>query len=278
MIEPIILPLGGCLLHGPISHYQRTVRPVTARLSTRGVLRETYAIGEMFQLIDYLDGVITIPREVKPFLGMDNDFEPISTFDFRRDTDIVMIEPNTSTEILFDDFILNRTGVIAEIVEPIRKLDSTTEMAKKTHTWLNKGVIGGDVFMKKAIGKELAALVAGRLPGWRIIGDILRTATSRQADVQEDMEALHQALDHPMALMTFAFEYLPDGQPVSWPANFIDDTVAAARKLGTPIFEPSKLVAEHGIEHALKPDRRHYADDFVPIMGKAIVDFARGAL
>lgn len=278
MSDPIILPLGGCLLHGPISHYQRTVRPVTLRLSAKGVLRETYAIGEMFQIVDFLDGVTAIPREVKPFIGMDADFKPLATADFRRDTDIVVIEPNTSMEIHFDNFILNRTALTAAIVEPIRKLDPSQEMAKKTYTWLNKGVLGGDAFMRKEIGKDLASFVSGRLPACEIIGDILLNATAHQADIQKDMQSLHHLLNHPMALVTFTFEYLPDGQPVSWPANFMDDTVAAARKLGAPIFEPFKLVAEHGVEQALKPDRRHYADDFVPIVGKAIVDFARRAL
>jgi len=33
-------------------------------------------------------------------------------------------------------------------------------------------------------------------------------------------------------------------------------------------------VREHGVETALAPDLRHYADDFLPTVGRAISEFA----
>ncbi len=76
-----------------------------------------------------------------------------------------------------------------------------------------------------------------------------------------------------MAMVTYTYRYMPDGRPVTWPAGFREELLDAAAELELPVFEPWKLVQEHGVARALQ-DIGHYTAGFDVIMGEALVDFA----
>ncbi|MGI8839357.1 MAG: hypothetical protein ACR2F8_00995 [Caulobacteraceae bacterium] len=269
-----ILPLGGCLLHRPLGDFGKLNYNVRARVGTGGQVRENYSFSEMIQFVRMLRGEIVLPPEIKELAGMDARFEPLPGIGDFAGVDVVLLEPSTPVDIVFGDYLLNRTAIIARIVQPIRDANPEPKYARMTNYWMTKGLYAGDVAVQESLGGELAALVTGDTPLERAARAVLIEARAIQRDVAEGMGTLRAMIDRPMGVLTFIFQYLPDGRPVSWPAGFRDDVLAAATHLNLPVFEPWKLVEQYGVAATLKDDLRHYKDEFLPTVAQAIVDFA----
>jgi hypothetical protein len=84
-----------------------------------------------------------------------------------------------------------------------------------------------------------------------------------------------EELPVPLGVVPFTWTYMPDGRAVSWPAGFYTEVVEAARELGLPLFEPHQMVMDAGINVALKPDRQHYAETFMPRVAIPLIEFTR---
>lgn len=61
---------------------------------------------------------------------------------------------------------------------------------------------------------------------------------------------------------------------MSWPAEFHGQVARAAHELGLSVFEPRRQVERSGIGFALGPDLRHYAEAFMPIIARPLIEFA----
>ncbi len=269
-----ILPLGGCLLHRPLGDFGKFKYNVRARVGTGGSVRENYSFGEMIQFVRLLRGEIVLPREIKELAGVDARFEPLPGIGDFANVDVVLVEPSTPFDIVLGDYLLNRTAIIARIVEPIRAANPEPKYARMSNYWMTKGLHAGDVAVQESLGAELAERLPDTMPLADIARDVLMNARAVQRDVSQGLGELRAMIDRPMGVLTFIFQYLPDGRPVSWPAGFRDDMLAAAAALNLPVFEPWRLVEQYGVAATLKDDLRHYKDEFMPTVSQAIVDFA----
>lgn len=273
-----ILPLGGCLLHRPLGDFGKFKYNVRARVGTGGLVRENYSLSEMVQLVRFLRGELFLPPEIKQLAGIDLGFEPLPNIRDFADVDVVLIEPSTPIDIVYGAHVLNRTAIIARIIEPIRATHPEPEMARQTNYWMTKGLYGGDVATQQRLAAELGELLPDATPLADTARDVLMNARAVKRDVAEGLGQLREMIDRPMGVLTFIFQYLPDGRPVSWPAGFREDVLAAAEAMNLPVFEPWTLVEQYGVAASLKDDLRHYRDEFMPTVSQAIVDFAAGVI
>jgi len=237
-----------------------------------------YSFAEMFQFISVVRGEIVVPGPIMELAGFNKDFQPNPAIGDFEDMDVVLLEPNTPTDIMYGDYVLNRTAILNSILLPIRAAHPDLETAKMTNQWLTNGLLGGDEATQKELAEKLLGLMPKTLPFFDILCDVLVRARTRQHDVADGLRGLHSMIDRPTGVLTFTFRFMPDGRPISWPAGFQDEVLSTANALELPVFEPSrlveKLVEQHGVAKVLTADMRHYSDDFMPVVGRAIVDFA----
>ena len=78
----------------------------------------------------------------------------------------------------------------------------------------------------------------------------------------------------PIGAVVYTFRVMPDGRPVSWPAGFREEIIAAAEKEKLPMFETAEMVSAFGVEKAFSRDMRHYSEAFSPVVGEALLQFA----
>jgi hypothetical protein len=233
----------------------------------------THALGDMVQFIRFLRGEIVLPPQVKLLTGMNEHFRPLPSAGDFADVDVALVEPNTPTEILYGDFLLQRNAVISHIIDPIRIAHPDPAIAKMAGNWFMQGLISGNEATRLDLGSKLAALVPPS-PMADVARDVLLTARGERRDVEEGLRALQAVLHRPIGLLTYIYQYMPDGRPVSWPAGFRDDLLHAAGSMKLPIFEPWTLVERVGVKVALTDDLRHYRDAFMLPIGEAMVSFA----
>ncbi len=273
-----ILPLGGCLLQVPLMSYDKPLYIKTRRLASRFLLPAPYSFAEIFQFIGLLREEITVPGPVKRLAGLAEDFAPYPSIGDFRNFDVVLLEPSTPIDIMYGEFALNWTAIFKDIIMPIRAAHPGPEVAKMTNHWLNVGLLGGDEAKRVQLAGQLNDLLPKDSPSAEVFSDVVLTARARQHDVAMGLRALHGMIDRPTGVLTFTFRFMPDGRPVSWPAGFQDEVVSVAAALAMPVLEPWRLIEalieRHGVSAVLMPDLRHYADAFMPIIGRAIIDFA----
>ena len=269
-----ILALGGCLLHGPLNRYTKLQFNPLFTLGLKGYARETYSFGEMRQLVRFVRGEIQIPAGIKVLAGMDPWFEPRPGIGDFAEADAVLLEPNTAVEIIHGDYVLNRTAIVKHILEAIRIISPGPETARQTNFWMSRGLLGGNDVSQRELGRQLVSLIPETMPFADLVRDVLMNARSEQGDLALGLRDLRAMIDRPMGVMTYIFQYMPDGRPISWPSDFRDDVLAAATALNLPVFEPWRLVEQYGAEVVLKEDRRHWNETFMPTISQAIVDFA----
>jgi hypothetical protein len=269
-----ILGLGACMLQKPIVTFNEFLHWKIKRSLIKAAYPAVHSFGECAQFLHALRGDIEIPPAILPLAGYLSHFKPLPGVGDLHGVDVVLLEPNSPSDIHYGDHILNRTAICLHLIDPIREANPGTEVAKMTNLWLNKGLLGEDEATQVRLAEELIKLAPESLPDAEVMFDVLLRARARRREVLEGLASVASMIDRPLGVVTYTFQYLADGQAVSWPPGFREEVLSAAQALGLPVFEPSSLVREHGVETALAPDLRHYADDFLPTVGRAISEFA----
>jgi hypothetical protein len=273
-----ILPLGGCLLKIPLRSYNQTLYANTSRILGKAQYPTTYSFDESIQFIRMLRGEISASEEIRALAGFKTSFQPNPAVGDFRAMDVVLIEPSTPTDIVYGDYALNRVALRQCVTDPIQAANPGPEVAKLASRWLHKGLLGGDEVTQTQIAGELIKLMPKSLPAFETLCDVLLSARSRRHEAADGLRTLCSMIDRPIGVLTYTFRYMPDGRPVSWPAGFHDEVLSAAAGLGLPVFEPWKLTTElfekHDVATVMRADLQHYADDFMPVVGRAIFDFA----
>ena len=117
------------------------------------------------------------------------------------------------------------------------------------------------------------AAVPDDLANADLIRSVLRNARGEMQNVRQNIDRMRREISGPVGVVNFVFQYMPDGRPVSWPPGFCDELRDAAAAHGWPVFDPDRLVARYGVETSLRPDLRHYRDDFLPTVARHIKEF-----
>src|SRR5665213_3403466 len=139
MTEPVnILPLGACLLSGPLAAIRREGKPLTS--NRYGSIGGCYTFGIMLQIIATLRGERDVPQEIRPLCGMKANVGPRRGADTFSDIDMALLEPASVVEITFRGCSLNRLLLSKLVVEPIRALGP--EASKAVMQWFRIGIDG----------------------------------------------------------------------------------------------------------------------------------------
>lgn len=270
------LLLGGCNIHAPIQALLDAGRAelVHAELSRDGdSLGVVYSFGEMCQYITFLRGEIALPKEIRLLSGVPLDFETSPEVRSSRAIDVVLGAPSSAVELQFRGYNINIGYMNEYVYDPLREI--SPEMHKLVYTWYENGVIPQNEEVQREIAEKLIVAFPDDYPYPELGAAVLREARAEPTDVTKALPWLYDLLNEPLGLLSWALRYMPDGRPIFWPKAFSESVLSVSRKLGVPIMEPWRLVNQYGVATAMQSDMRHYKEEFNPIVGKAIVDFAR---
>jgi|GEM_PF-1865228 len=274
-----LLVFGGCNIRAPLRRALQRRRPDSkvnwddARTDFKiaGPPFFTYTFGEMLQAIACYRGDRRIPSELHALCNKSPRGSPTPANSPIEASDIALAEPNTSNEIVFDGYHLNRSPVW-NLLTPLRRLGPSAR--RLCSQWYDKGVVGMDEEARRAAAEALVALIPEHVPDRELTSAIIGGARGGRRDPRRGMDCLAKALDTPLGIVTFTWAYMADGRPVSWPAEFHGQILGAALELGLPVFEPHRLVRQTGVAVALGADLRHYREAFMPVIAKPLIEFA----
>ncbi|MBA3811055.1 MAG: hypothetical protein H0X27_05305 [Caulobacteraceae bacterium] len=263
--------MGGCLLHGPLNPCARDGTRFT--YPKYGPVPGVYTFGEMIQAIQILRGERDVPPEIRPLCNMRPNFKAVPGAAEFSDVDVALLEPSSPIEIIFRGCHLNRTCLAQQVMHPIRDLGR--DAAKSLSTWFRAGLMAPDEEVRALAAEELVTFVPDDMADAEWKKAVIREARSERSNVLEGFRRVQGMIGRPLGVVVYIFQYLADGRALSWPAGFHEDVKEASRQLNLPVFEPSIMVNNYGVQAALRKDLRHYNDAFTPIMADALVEFAK---
>jgi hypothetical protein len=271
MTRPLTaLVMGGCLLRRPL----RSVPDLQAKLvvDRYGIVKVTHSVTEMIQAVEFLKGAKRIPPDMRAMTSVGPLLQPMPEGDDFRDLDLVLAEPGSPVDITFRGLATNRGRITDLVIKPIE--DAVPEARKFTQKWIRLGLME----MKEDARQELSANLLALIPDdehAEFRRAVISETRATPSDVVGGLRTLRELTNRPVGVVIFVFRYMPDGRPLSWPAGSREGAIAAAKALDLPYFEPTAMVQQHGVQNALEQDQRHYTPEFLPIVGEAIVAFAR---
>jgi hypothetical protein len=273
-----IFGLGACLLHGPLGAAMR--RGIASSSFSRipgGVLPSAYSIDEAIQVVRFVGGDIAIPPELRPFcsipLAMDPQAVPGGGL---KSADVVILEINSQVRLTYRGLCLVRSEIMGRIFEPLRAM--RPDIVDAVNKWYYRGLLSCEEPTRQAASEALASCVPNHWENAELLRSILRETRGFIRDVEgleQGIAALLGLIEGaPVGIMTYTHQYTPDGRPMPWPPDFVEQQIVAATKLGLPYFQPSRVVEQVGMTQALQADRVHYRDEFQFVMGEVLAEFA----
>jgi hypothetical protein len=264
------LVMGGCLLRRPL----RAVPHLEENLATdRYRLKVMHSTAEMIQAVEFLYGRKEIPPEIRVLTGVANLLSmPLPESGALDDLDLVLAEPGSPVDITFRGFAINRTRMGDVVIKPIE--EAAPEACALAQKWLRLGLME----MNEDARRQLSDQLIGFVPDDEMADYRRAVITETRAlpnDVLGGLQQLQALAQRPIGVIVFVFRYMPDGRPISWQKGSREGVIAAANALDLPYFDPTSLVQQYGVGHALEKDQRHYTEAFLPVMGEAIVEFAQ---
>ncbi len=272
MTAPVnILPLGGCLLKGPLAAIKARGDRLT--FSKYRPVGDCYTFGLMLQVISLLRGEREVAKEVLPLCGLPLATRPVAGADTFDGVDMALLEPASPIEITFRGASLNRLKLSRFVIEPMRALGP--QGAKAAAQWFRVGIEGVNPDVRVETANTMVSLLPGDFADRALFEAVVLETTSFRGDVLEGFRLVREAIGRPCGVVGYVFQYLADGRAVSWPAGFLGEVRDAARRLDLPFMEPADFVNQHpaGVADALKPDLRHYSPEFNAFMGEVLVEF-----
>ena len=270
-----MFPVGACLLSAPFSALTSS-RRVTNTWNTYGGGTGTpalYTLDEALQLIRFMRGELDIPPLFRSICGLGPTEDVLGLRNCFDHTQAVLVEINSPVAICYGRYALSRAQVIETILNPIR---TTPELSAAASAWYNQGLMAANSTIRETTAQMLAHATPDSLPDADLVRAVIVDARPRQRDFDSLVEGLAEiraAFGVPTGVVTYTYQYMPDGRPLPWPADFVDQTIAVARKLDLPIFQPSEIVRSHGASRALAPDRVHYQPEFAAVLAEALWKF-----
>ena len=268
------------MLASALADPQQRGAAVTTYYAMRHSWPVCYTVQEALRTVQFYRGERVIPASLRPLchlpLHFDERSEAAKQFE---NFDVVLFEPNTYNYLLFDDIPITRTLVDTLIVTPLKAVGG--DVADAATVWFNNGLLAGDIPIQLEAAQTLLPELEGRVKDHELIRRVLLEARSVAPSFDAFCTAiaeLRNTLCRPFGLVTFTFEYLPNGRPICWPPDLIEKTFEAAKRVAVPCFHPADIVRKHGTRIAMQENRRLYRSEFEPVIGNALLDFAGSLL
>jgi hypothetical protein len=269
-----ILGLGACLLWAPLCDLAKTGR-VTDTWSRLGInTPAVYTLDEAIQTIRFFRGEDDVPAELRALCALPPGApSPGTGRELAMSPQLILVEINSPVRVCYGRHCLNRAAVQNHILAPLAK-----KAPGLPADWYYRGLMNGNRQFQLDCAEKLIAVVKeiDDLPNPELSRSVLREAVPLRRDLDEIIVCLEQLatlLPAPMAIVTYTHEYMPDGRPLPWPPDFVELQISAAERLGLPTFRPSELVQSRGIDGAMREDRVHYQDGFVPLLADELWQF-----
>lgn len=281
MVSPRVFGLGACLLHGPMSVAIKTGQMSRITIGKGASTPGTYSFGEMLQLLDFLEGKKSLPDDLKPICGYHMGYQPGPGAAGMTGADICLIQPNGIVDVDFDGVKLNRAQVLRYVTSPLKVLGR--EVAKLANSWYIKGILGCNETIRSEASTAIIPQVPDDIDGRELILAVLERTRGVPRNTNDDVGEIVRRIPIPIGMISYAYQHMPDGRPVFWPADFQQHIEAATVRYDLPFLEPWRLVLERGGQPVLKEDLRHYRDEFILDIATLYSNFAsevaeRGAL
>jgi len=265
-----VLPMGACLLHGPLNPIARERTRIA--FPKYGTFPGVYTFGEMFQALDILLGKRDVPAQIRPIANIQPNFVARPSAIGFDEVDAVLVEPSSPVDLEYRGCYLNRNRLTHYVIAPIKGV--SREANKAANQWLRSGLIGLNDQLRASAAEALLKHIPEDLPDKDFIVDVILQTRSRRADVLGGLRGISSIVQKPMGIVLYVFQYLPDGRTLSWPEGYQEEILAAAKQLELKVFQPADVVRSYGLNEALRDDLRHYKPEFMPVVAEALCEFA----
>jgi hypothetical protein len=203
---------------------------------------------------------------------MDSEFVPVPRAAEFDDVDVFLVEPASPVDMIFRGSFVNRLPLSSIVLQPLRQIGK--DASKFANLWLRSLLTAQDDEKRLEIAEALIELMPDDLENSEFIRTILMESYARRIDVPDAFGKLQNLLGRPTGVVNYIFRYMPDGRAVSWPAGLQEEIQEAAKSLELPVFDPAPAVRDFGVQAALLPELSHYSDEFNPVIGDELADFA----
>ena len=265
-----VAAMGTCRVRGPL-------KALAARGDIELVAWQRGRTTTALETLLYLDRVIDdvkMPSRLEALMGDDQLPDPANLRPFLREgVDVFLVEFATADEFHHGDTPLRERLISSKLVRP------------------HKGALLEWYRQVCKLGAAENACVESTLGKLRDAGfpddgmeDILRGVRHRRFGVEDFIATLRVIIEKVgqrgvvVGPFTVAGE---EGSQMSDRRALLRDLRAAAERCDVLAYDPSRLVEDFGKEKALAREGQaiyHYNDDFVPIVGRALVDEIRRAV
>lgn len=271
-----LFSIGACLLSAPVNELARSGR-VEDSWRTKGIGGPAfYTLDEAIQIIRFMRGELTIPPLFRDLLALhqNEDWRPLSAcFDTAQ---AVLIEVNSPVGIMYSRYALCRARLAERILTPLRA--GGGNVAQAAIDWYWQGLMAGNTKVLAESAQTLVRAVRDDMPNPDLQRAVLVDTRPYRRDVAglvEGLAMVRDAFRAPIGVITYTHQYMPDGRPLPWPLDFVEQTLAAAKQLNLPVFKPSEFVAQYGAKRALMPDRMHYQPEFTSALADQMWEFVK---
>lgn len=274
-----VLSFGGCTVTNPLLNLskRKIAAPVYRRM---GFKRSPYALSPraIMQLWAFCKGELDIPARVRRLVYADAETTPDgSSSHLLTEVDCVLVEISTPYELLLDGFVLNHNRVL----EQLRLCLPDTKRSVKVASRWRSAVIAEKYDERDAI----AELLRPHLTDDPFLRDMAthmlwnmtstRTGSDGMADV---FSHLRQCSTAPIGIVLHNFHYMPDGRAIIFPPDLNEQIGRIAESENMPVYDPARLVRQHGVEAALMSDFRHWNASFYPVVADGMHAFMQNEL
>jgi hypothetical protein len=273
-----VMGLGACLLWAPLGqlHAERRVANTWWRLGLSSSV-SAYTLDEAIQAIRFVRGEFDIPRGLRALCALPDGPDEAASWSPTA-PDLVLVEINSPVRIAYGPYSLCRATLNENLLNRLGK--KSEEIYLAASRWYAFGLMEDNGEMRAETSEILLDALANEpdFPNAELARSILTETVPHRRDFEEivaGLATLRALIDAPLAMVTYTHQYMPDGRPLPWPADFVEVQEAAAERLGLPVFRPSRIVRARGFATAMREDGIHYQEAFVPTLAEAMLAFIK---
>lgn len=237
-------------------------------------------MAENLQRIRFFRKEVEVPRWLRYFCNLPTDIAPhVELLQPFEQADLVLLEPNTTIDIFYGPYALHRSNVLSAICDKVR--DVGPEIHQAIDLWWYRGIVARDREAQREAALTLIPALTGRVDDERVAQKILLECHGEEQSAERyhaSIAEFCEIVDLPIGLVTFIYRFLPDGRPIGWPADFIENTIAVARTLNLPMLDSAEIVSRHGVDVALDKNQMLYRPEFVPTVAEEVLKFCQQVL
>jgi len=238
-----------------------------------------YTMAESLQRVRFVRGEVEIPQWLRYYCNLPTDVEPGANLLRQLErADLVLLEPNTTIDIFFGPYALHRGNVLSALSK-VR--DVSPELLQAASAWWHQGVAPRNRQAQRQAALTIIPALAGRVDDESAVRKLLLECHGEEQSAERYHASLAEfceIVDLPIGLVTFVYSFLPDGRPMGWPADFVENTVEAASRLKLPMLDSAEVVARHGVDVAMDKNRMLYRKEFLPTMAEEVFRFCQQVL